>query len=296
MDNVSLANTLSSPKLCVFNTYVHFKRPDQSTLMTYVNESPETETLDLFIFDEKGQQATPVISQELRSGSNAQFDLKKVLAVGTFSGSAMLVVRPAALDSGTFSAKDKDCVYTFLSDATSLEIGTAAHHILNVPGEKEKKTFNMFCPAVLSNEKVKTLIAIYNHSTDPQYSDTVSFQPSLQNLRGKILEGPEKHISAFGTYILDVEESFGTEGLELLEKTEGRGSILLQHKGHRFGSFFFHVDKQSEALISGSHTQPPTGIFSNPESLWHYWLTPLAKRIPFSTQIVVLLRFIRKWI
>ncbi|MEK7145975.1 MAG: hypothetical protein AAB802_02205 [Patescibacteria group bacterium] len=278
----------------MFNTYVHFKRPDQSTLMTYVNESSENESADLFIFDEKGEQAIPVISQEVAAGSNAQFDLKKVLGKENFTGSALLVIRPSNRNSETFSAKNKDCVYTFLSPNTSVEIGTAAHTTLNAPGEKEKKTFNMFCTAVLSNEKVKTLIAIYNHSTDPRYSDRVSLKPKLQNLNGEGLEGPEKQVPAFGSYILDVDESFGVEGRSLLEKTGGRGSITLQHKGHTFGSFFFHMDKESEALISGSHTQPPTGIFSNPESLWHYWLTPLAKRFPFSTQAVALARIFRK--
>ncbi len=285
---------LDSKQKCVFNSYIHLKKPDHRTSFSYVNENPIREIVTAIFLDSNGNipENYEPFTCELDPGEVIKIDAGALLKRDNFVGSSMLIIRPADQNE-TMIIKNKDSVSSWSSPQTSCEIGTAAFPSLNMKGVKENQSYYMFCSGVTSDEKKKTQIVVFNHSTDSGYEDEVEFSPKLQNLKGKSLIGKNLKVKPFGVMILDSDEVFGEEGRNLLAETSGRGSLTMFHRGHIFSSFFFHVDRETENLICGSHTQPPMGVFMNPVALQHYWLTSIAPTVPFSSQIVSLLRKIK---
>lgn len=297
MKNSDWKSILNSKQKCVFNSYIHLKKPTHEMRYSYVNENPIRESVTAIFLDSEGDPAEGYepFSCELDPGEVVKIDPKALLVRDNFIGSSMLIIRPVN-EEDTMIIKNKDAVTSWLAEDTACEIGTAAFPALNTKGVRENQSYYMFCSAVVSDEKRKTLIVIFNHSTDSDYSDTVEFTPKLQNLNGDLIVGPKVFVKPFGLGLFDTDELFGNEGRELLAKTGGRGSMTLFNRGHIFPSFFFHVDRKSENLICGSHTQPAMGIFMNPAAMQHYQLTFLASKVPFSSWIVSVLRKIKNYV
>lgn len=297
MNNIaSWKKILESKQKCTFNSYIYLKKPWHKNYFSYVNENPIREVITAVFLDVDGNLAEGYepYSVELDPGETVKFDARNLLKRDDFVGSSILIIRPVN-ENDTMIIKNKDSVSTWLSDETACEIGTAAFPWLNVKGKKENQSYYMFCAGVAIDDKRKTLIVVFNHSTESDYDDVVEFKPKLQNLNGESILGRSIFAQPFGVLILDTDDIFGEEGKNLLATTGGRGSITMAHRGHVFSSFFFQVDREKENLMCGSHTQPPMGVFMNPIAIQHYWLTSLASRIPFSTQIVYLLRKIKNY-
>src|SRR5205823_3927712 len=109
---------------------------------------------------------------------------------------------------------------------------------------------------------------LFNQSTDAAYSDTVTLHPILNTLSGEALEGPAIPIPPFGAGVVDVAEHFGEKGLEFFRKNDGRGSLSISHVGNALTSFYFQMDRATQAIESCQHTQPPTTVLYEPGVWW----------------------------
>lgn len=297
MSQESWREVLRTPEKCLLVTYLHIMGPGQNTVAYYTNESDFAERLTAIFLDTAGISArgyTPV-EKVLQPGEGWRVDAAEYLTplgLIPFSGSIMLVSRRA--EESHLPPNIKDLVSTWWSPTSSMEILVGGLPRLNLPGEKEKKSYYMFCPAVEVNEKIKTLQVTINYSTDPDYADTATFAPRLHGLNGQTIEGPEVSIPPFGTAVLDPEQWFGEPGRALLAANGGRCSMTAVHLGHTLVSLFFHADRLTNDLQSGTHTQPPVIclFFSHPR--FNYWAAWLGAHVPFAGVIFPILGYLKR--
>ena len=178
-----------------------------------------------------------------------------------FQGSIMVVVHPEEMvPRDDLSQRDFVCYWESPNGPHEAHIGVGGLKDLNITGKKEKKTYNLFCPAIVSNADIVTLIVAFNHSTEPTYSDRVTIHPVLSNLRREKLEGVELTAEPSGVFLIDVDAVFGETGKKLFAETGGRGTMTVIHTGHQFIMLFFHIDKKTNEIVSGTHTTPAANI------------------------------------
>ncbi len=288
---------LKEEKKCIFSSFIHISETTEQNNFYYVNEGKETERLVAIILTPDGKipfNLTPLV-YKLATGESLKIDANKILlqiGITNFQGSFLLIASNHDSEK-PFNFSLKDLVTTWLGKDACTQIGVGGIRYFNVTGWKEKKSYYMFCPAVLSNNKRKTLITIFNHSTEHSYNDTVQLIPKLHNLDGETIIGKELSMPPFGCGIIDVDDHFGEEGKRLLQKTNGRGSLTTSHKGHTFSSLFFHIEKENNTIISGRHTQPPElTVFRQPN--YNYWVAYLGERVPFAGHIVPIVSYLKK--
>ncbi|MEK7642587.1 MAG: hypothetical protein AAB392_02205 [Patescibacteria group bacterium] len=242
----------------VFSSYVHVSNDSQNTLFEYVNDSGYEEDVRVLILTQEGKLAMPYKNYHLGLGETIRIDMRKWLDevnLHSFMGSLMVLHRHSNPPEGLKPIRSM--MSYWISKDFSTQVGSSGYMALNVRGKKEKQSFFMFCPSVISTNNYKTTIAIFNHSTEPEYNDEVTLYPRLNDEEGtSIIGGPFK-IAPFGLSVLDIEKHFGKDIL----KTNKRYSITISHVGHVLGPLFFHVSRSSGDIISGRHTQPAAGIF-----------------------------------
>lgn len=293
--DISWRNKLSYSDKCIFSTYIHINKSDQKNTFYYVNDGEQVEIATAIILTERGELPPNFLpfEQKIDPGETAQIDvsiLLKEIGIFEFRGNMLLIIRN--LDtSKPFIWNNKDFVSTWWSDEAAIQIGTAGFTSFNVDGKKEKKSYYMFCPAVVSSTEKRTRIVIFNHSTQDTYNDTISLTPFLHNLQGETIRGRDIVIQPFGSCSFDISEWFGEAGRELLAKTGGRGSITTTHIGHTFSSFFFYEDKNG-ALLSGRHTQPALlVVLFQPK--YNCWVEYLGSKFPFMGHVIPFFSFLK---
>lgn len=234
--------------------------------LLYQNDSQEKEILDVVVFPPEGigKKNWKIISKVLPPRESWLLDANELSALlgEAKEGSVFLCVKGGQKFEETRAQKDLVLSWASPSGGSLFAVGPFSE--LNQGPTKSKKSFFMFCPVVLEkNSGIKTVNIIINHSSDPNYADTIQLTPQLSNLKGEILSGDRVTIPPFGTTVVDVEEHFGKKGIELLDMTGGYGGMTIQHAGHILVSYFFQADSDGN-IICGNHTQPPAGIFGGP--------------------------------
>jgi len=268
-----------------FSSYVYLE-PGLRNEFHYQNIGIGLEEVVAVFFHLDGRQVTEISSQPkiLKPAETLVLDAGALLnAAGhaSFQGSIMFIVHPFEVaPDERLSQRDFVCLWSAIKPGRpACHIGLGALTAFNITGDKERKSYYMFCPAVLSTESRKTFITAFNHSTEPGYADHVTLNPVLHNQKGEILSGREVSAPPFGTFFIDVDKVFGEEGKKLLAKTNGRGSITVAHRGHTFPSLFFHVDRQTKEIVAGTHTNPAMGVVDT-RGIVHYWFNRFAERSP----------------
>lgn len=265
-----------------FSMYVHLEQGLKSEYF-YQNSGTVPEEIVAVIFHQDGRRVTevPPITAYLAPDTAITIEAGEYLnkvGITSFRGSLMFIAHPIeVVPNDDLSQRDYAGVWSSARHGVHIGIGGTLKQ--NITGEKEKKTYNMFCPAVIWNEERKTIVTFFNHSTEPGYNDSISIIPRLENLKGERLNGKELSTGPHGTIIIDVEDAFGKEGYELLARTGGRGAITTSHKGHVFATLFFNVDRKTNELVSGTHTNP-AAIIVYSYGINHPFLVLLAERIP----------------
>jgi hypothetical protein len=283
-------------KKCIFSSYVQVLGNNDRTVFVYQNDGSSRERVIGIVLNQEGELFpgfTP-FDAELEPKQTATIDVSKQFGSnfsGKCVGSFLLIVANSNQDEKLLLAP-KDLVTQWSSPLGSAQIGNAGYTNLNVVGEKEKKSYFLFCPAVVENDKQNTRLVVFNHSVDPDYSDTVQLIPELHNLRGETVLGKPITVKPFGCAIIDPGEYFGEAGKALLASTEKRGSVTMRHHGHTFSSFFFFVDPKSKAIFSARHTQPPAlCVFRFIP--FNYIAEKIGSVVPFAGHIVPVLSYIK---
>ncbi|MEK7623235.1 MAG: class I SAM-dependent methyltransferase [Patescibacteria group bacterium] len=289
-------NYLASKEKCIFFSYIHLQGQGQENVFYYVNDGSEEEQVVALCLTQAGELPAGVTPWQttLAPGAALKFDAKAHLAtagIQTFVGGLLLVISNPKNYLPLFIA-NKDLVSTWSGSRASAQIGIAGAAEWNSAAKKAQKSYYMFCPAVLENDSTKTLITIFNSSTDAGYADAVIMEPRLHNLRGETIVGNTLTVPPFGTAVIDVGAHFGEAGNKLLAATENRGSLTMHHQGHSFGSFFFHVDRATNEILSGRHTQPPALAVCKIIP-FNYIATYLGSKLPLAGHIVPVLSFLK---
>jgi SAM-dependent methyltransferase len=265
-----------------FSGYVHVE-PGLTNDFFYQNsgEVPEEIMVVLFHLDGKRVMEVEPLNIMLQPAEalsyHAADELRKA-GYTSFCGSIMHVAHPLEVVQGD-DLSQRDYAGLWMSDRHGCHIGIGAMTKQNVTGEKEKKTYNMFCPAVFSSKGRKTIVTLFNHSTEPGYCDTVAIEPVLANLKGEKMRGRKIETGPWGSMIIDVDDVFGEEGRKLLAKTGGRGSVTAFNRGNTFITTYFHVDKNTNEIVSGTHTIPAS-IIVYAYGIKNPYLELLAERVP----------------
>ncbi|MBP9694912.1 MAG: class I SAM-dependent methyltransferase [Candidatus Magasanikbacteria bacterium] len=283
-------------KKCVFSSYVHITSPEEKSIYCYQNDGKFYEHVIAIVLAPNGQMFPSWKPWEidLAPKQGAIIDVGAHLAkegVTKCIGSLILIVANKN-QAEILDLPPKDLVSQWWSPVASSQIGNAGYTNLNVPGEKEKKSYFLFCPGVVSSPEQKTLIVIFNHSVEPEYNDTVTMVPKLHNLSGEALDGSVITIEPFGCAVISIDEYFGEAGKQLLAKTGGRGSLTMKHHGHTFSSYFFFVDRETNHILSARHTQPPAlCVFRFIP--FNYIAERIGSLVPFAGHIVPILSYIK---
>ncbi len=265
-DENSLQHFLGITNKVIFSSYVHLEKEFVNEF-SYQNSGDVDEEVLSVLYHADGRRVAeiPPTKAILKPLQAFSVDVAPMLAQAgytSFRGSILFIAHPLSETSQDLGQRDFASYWASTRNAwrNACHIGVGASKEMNVTGKKEKRIYNMFCPAVVSNERYKTLITIFNHSSEAGYSDTVSLVPVLHNLAGKKIEGPALNVGPWGTLLLDIDEVFKDEGRKLLAQTGGRGTATMIHKGHTFATLFFHIDKKTNEIVSGSHTTPAASI------------------------------------
>ncbi len=287
---------LSGKEKCVFFTYVHLTE-SQECVSYYENDGSYTEHLVAILLTETGEPVSGVSIKELEAtpGECIAFDAREMFdtsAPAEFRGGLLVVVRNVDI-SKPLQLGYRDLVTRWTSPHASSQIGNSGFMKLNISDPGAKKSFFMFCPAVLLSEKIKTIITIFNYSTESQYAENAEFIPVLHNTLGESVSGKAITIAPFGCAVIDVDEWFGLNGRDLLAKTNGRGSVTVHHEGHTLGSYFFHLNRVNGEILSGQHTQPPVPCVFFFNTAFNYWLAEFAKRLPFAGHIIPIISYLK---
>ncbi len=268
----------------MFSSYIHAVESHHQSEYIYQNASEGREEVLFLPFYLDGKELSGFVPEirVLGPAESAVFDaaseLKKI-DISRFQGSIFCLVHPLDITTEDLSQKDFVSIWSSSKTNTACHIGLGALKALNVAGRKEQQRYLMYCPAVVSTREKKTLIAFFNHSSDPDYADAVTIRPRLHNLYGKSIEGREIAVAPYGTCLIDVDEIFGEQGKSLLSETNDRGCVVVYHQGHTFPTLFFHVHRATGDILIGTHTNPSAGIVFN-YAIVHYWYNFFASKIP----------------
>lgn len=281
-------------KKCIFSSHVHC-RPGLRNSFCYVNDGKHTERLVILMLHPSGAivGGEPIV-MELSAGKAMMIDAGEALlkhGITSFDGSFLVLV--SNIDpTAPFDVTTKDHVSSWMSESSGVEIVTAGHLNINVPGKLEKKSFFMFCSNILITADTTTRVTLFNHSTEGEYMDTAVVVPKLHNLKGETIEGKPVTMPPFGSAVIDIHEWFGQAGEELLAKTGGRGTLSAAHLGHTIGSLFFHMDRATGAFKNGQHTQPVIpAVFRQPG--YNYWVEWVGAHMPLAGHVIPLVSWLR---
>ncbi len=287
---------LEPEDLCIFSSYVFVDGIEHSNTFRYVNPTDETEIVVGLLLDKSGNLPNglePVVL-ELAPGEwmnlDANAELEKA-GITQFEGSfqAMVTNKDKTIP---LNNKHMHHMSTWWGPDSAAQILTAGHKSINVTGKKDKKRFVMFCSAVHDSEEVQTRVAVFNHATEADYYDKVSFTPVLHNLQGESLTGESVTMEPFGSVAINVDTHFGQAGRELLKKTDGRGSLTVNHTGNTLGTLFFHVNKKTGTILSGQHTQPAVpAVFRGPG--YNVWVEWLGQKVPLAGHLIPALSYMK---
>src|SRR3989344_9464990 len=282
--SISWERLLAEKHKVFFSSYVHLEKGFANEFY-YQNGGQVAEEVVAVFFHSDGRRVAeiPPITSVLAPAQALVVNASETLVrtgYPSFRGSIMMVVHPTAVvDGDDLSQRDFVCYWSSGPARHAVHIGIGGLKEQNVTGKKENKIYNMFCPTILSTDTRKTVVVILNHSTDPTYADEVTLMPVLSNLNGERMEGPVITARAFGAFLVDVDEVFGEKGQRLLRKTGGRGVVTVLHRGHVFITLFFHIDKKTKEIVSGTHTTPAASIPYN-YAIKHPFLNSWAERNP----------------
>jgi hypothetical protein len=246
-----------------FSGYFRIPKDRTKSIFVYQNNTLETELLDAIIFPCGGikENKHKIIHKVLSPGDLLLLDTEEIsslLGDGT-EGSIFLCLKGPEFKEAV-AVKDLMLNWASVAGGSTFAVGPFAE--INAGPNKAKKSFFMSAPIVCSKERgVKSVNVLINHSSDPAYDDTIMLTPQLSNLNGEVIVGQPFQIPPFGMFVVDIEKYFGSDGVTLLNRTNGYGAITAQHLGHILPSYFFQTDVEGN-IICGNHTQPPTGIFA----------------------------------
>lgn len=233
----------------------------QNTWFDYVNDSPFPELTTAFVLTAAGQ-AVPGLSPKhfrLEPGGTLRIDLAQWLhEVGLpyFTGGLFLVQR---FEPPHHNEKKliRDIMNSWHAGSHHAQFGNECDDQFNIKSRIGKYSFFMFCPAVISTDEMKTLVMVFNYSTEFDYNDTIVITPRLNDSSGNSCIGEPIAIKPFGFAAIDVERHFSQFPL----KKNQYYSLSASHVGHRAIAMFFHVLRDSGAIITSRHTQPAACVF-----------------------------------
>lgn len=262
----ALNEFLEKKNKVIFSSYIHLE-PGFVNEFSYQNSGAADEVVLATLFHADGRRVVEIapISTRLAPYEAFSIDVAPMLAnVGyeSFRGSILFITHIVGDKTEDLGQRDFASYWASTRNAwrNGCHIGVGASKEMNVTGKKEGRIYNMFCPAIVSNDRYKTLITIFNHSSEAGYVDTVVLEPVLHNFIGKKITGPAISVPPWGTFLLDIDTVFGEEGRKLLAESDGHGTATMLHRGHHFATLFFHVDKKTDEIVSGSHTTPAASI------------------------------------
>lgn len=280
----TLNSLLAEEHKCLFASYIHLLEPYQNCEFIYQNPSDGREQVLLLLFQLDGQEIPGLVPEihTLNPGESVRLDAREELGklgISRFQGSVLCVVHPTDVFTEDLSQRDFVTIWSSSATKASCHIGLGASKSFNVSGRKEQQQYLMYCPTVFSTPEKKTLITFFNISSEMDYIDVATLTPQLHNLHGKSINGQEMSVGPYGTFLIDVDEIFGEQGMELLRETDNRGCVVVSHHGHAFPTLFFHCDRKSKDILIGTHTNPPVAITYD-YAIVHYWFNFISPKIP----------------
>ena len=233
----------------------------QTTWFDYVNDSTFPELTAAFILTAEGKAIDGVSPKHFRlnPGEALHIDLEqwlKEVGLSHFVGGLFLVQR---FEPPHHNEKKliRDIMNSWHAGSHHAQFGNECDDQFNIKSRIGKYSFFMFCPAALSTDEMKTLAVVFNHSQDFDYNDTVAITPRLNDSSGNSWVGEPIAIKPFGFAAIDVERHFS----QFPFKKNQYYSLSVSHVGHRAIAMFFHVLRDSGAIITSRHTQPAACIF-----------------------------------
>ena len=274
------------PKCALFfSTYFRIVNDETKNIFTYQNDTATQETVYAIIFTSKGKDGEwKVITTLLPPYAPFVLTTKDIAREfpGVNEGSILLALAPGVpFEVGMLR---KEYVSNWLSEGSGTFTSAGPFTMLNTLDQKKSKSFFMFSPVVYKKGFLNTFNVLVNHSTDPDYADSVEVVPELSNLKGGMLVGSPILIAPFGSVAIDIEKVFGKAGLSLLENTGGYGTMTVKCFGHILISYFFEADGIGK-LLCGNHTQPPVSIFLSKKDVRSMFKDEIKKKFPFLLRI-----------
>ena len=250
----------------IYAGYVHLRQRDQSMLHEYCNVSDGTQQLAALLLDAQGHippGSAPKLftlqPQDILSLETGRW--VREAGLETFVGQLIIIVDQVT--SGGAPPVYPAITAQWISPRHHSKVATAAFERVNLPSFQRKKSFYMYCPMTVSDARRTTVIALFNHSTDPSYADSAEVQMTLHGKAGEELAGRPLSVLPFGALIMDVGEHFGTDGAAFFSAHQGYVALSMRHLGHTLPAYFFHVDRQTLDILSGQHAQPPIAALTH---------------------------------
>jgi hypothetical protein len=255
-----------TPSCKIYTSYVHLLRSEQEVQHEYCNVSDGVQRVTVILVTSQGQilqNSSPKI-YELQSQEILSIDSKQwVRSTGadSFSGQIFLIIDQITSHGATPILPA--ITAHWMSPIHHSKVATAAFDHLNLRSFQRKRSFYMYCSMTVSDDRRSTWVVLFNHSTDPEYDDSGDVYPTLYGKSGQALVGQSLTIAPFGALILDVSQHFGAAGAALFSQNQGKLTLTLQHQGHTFPAYFFHVDPKTQDILSAQHAQPSIAAFTH---------------------------------
>lgn len=133
---------------------------------------------------------------------------------------------------------------------------------LNDFSKKKHAGFMSVNPKIIVNERHVSSLLFINHSSAPEYADTVCPTVKLYRSDGKSLEQEFGPIPAFGCVERSMEDIFGSDVREFLAPTGGLGATVSTVKGYTLAGISVLRSRDGRSM-SIEHTRPTQSYLIN---------------------------------
>lgn len=282
MENIS---EIFSKAALFFSTYFEIEEGVTKNVFTYQNDTKSREHIHALIYSTQGsKRPIKIVTKTIEPFQSFILTTEdiKIEFPGVKVGSILLALTlEVPFGKGMLR---KEYVSNWLSEASGAYTSAGPFTALNTAEQKKTKSFFMFSPVVHQAGKVTTRNILINHSTDINYTDSVSIVPELCNLDGECVNGNKVVLEPFGTLVIDIREVFGKKGEAILNKTGGYGTMTIHSFGYIFISYFFQQDENGN-ILCGNHTQPPAGILGGKKTRKDMLKAKVKQLLPFIVRL-----------
>jgi hypothetical protein len=133
---------------------------------------------------------------------------------------------------------------------------------LNDFSKKKHAGFMSVNPKIIVNERHVSSLLFINHSSAPEYADTVCPAVKLYRSDGESLEREFGPIPAFGCVERSMEDIFGSDVREFLAPTGGLGTTVSTVKGYTLAGISVLRSRDGRSM-SIEHTRPTQSYLIN---------------------------------